>query len=93
MESTTLSDLNLRICIDYHNHLLVSDLKPKNHSIPIKDYLRESYRYISLLLFLNFFNSLDNIKYKYFHGIKSFINKGKLYLLRAGLINKFDKYN
>ncbi len=86
MNNTTFPYDKLRICIDYYNHLLIASLKPKVNSISIKDSIIKGYRYFTILLFLNFFNSLDNIKYKYFHGIKTFINKGKIYLFRGGFI-------
>jgi hypothetical protein len=52
-----------------------SSKKLDNKAI-IKYNLIKVYQITSTYLFFNFFNSMDYIKFKYYHGISTFINKG-----------------
>ena len=91
MKSTILTNEKFKICLDYYNHLLVSSRKPKSDSLPYSHYIFKGYRYFTLFLFFNFFNSLDNIKYKYFNGINTFIKKGYIYLYRKRFFNSINR--
>jgi hypothetical protein len=63
-------NINLRLACDYYIHLLIESkinkkTEPKeklSKNIPLK-----SYQYSTLFLYINFFNTIDYLKYKYFN--------------------------